>query len=119
MALACETQDDTLKSDLIQLAMASEHRGYQQFLSADDWATAHRRSPCDTCSASLDYHFLRALLLAPADHRAEMILASATNLSLTELALHADKVLSFLLATLCTAAPPIVVQYPRDSSFAI
>lgn len=111
---------DTLKSALIERTTASERRRYQQLLSAEDLGDRrpsqflrHMKSLLGDRAPSFDERFLKELFLQRLPPTVQMILASATNLSLAELALHADKIMEVAPSPICTVASQQVTNsYP-------
>ncbi|XP_064470083.1 uncharacterized protein LOC135384829 [Ornithodoros turicata] len=94
------TPYDTLKAAIIQRTMASDRKRFQQLLSAEDLGDRrpsqflrHMQSLLGDRAQTFDEALLKELFLQRLPSTVQMILATATNLSLTELVLHADKIL--------------------------
>ncbi|XP_064479153.1 uncharacterized protein LOC135392367 [Ornithodoros turicata] len=110
MARMGETPYDTLKSALIERTMASERRRYQQLLSAEDLGNRcpsqflrHLQGLLRDRASSFDERLLKELFLQRLP-TVQMILATATNLSLSELSQHADKIMEVAPPHVCAVA---------------
>ncbi|XP_064472586.1 uncharacterized protein LOC135387161 [Ornithodoros turicata] len=127
------TSYDTLKAAIIQRTMASHRKRFQQLLSVEDLGDRrpsqflrHMQTLLGDRAQTFVEALLKELFLQRLPSTMQMILATATNLSLTELALHVDKILevaqpslAFVQATLPmpahVSAPCTSVTAPQPS----
>ncbi|XP_064478904.1 uncharacterized protein LOC135392140 [Ornithodoros turicata] len=125
MAPMGETPYDTLKSALIERTMASKRRRYQQLLSAEDLGDRrpsqflrHLQGLLGDRASSFDERLLKELFLQRLPTTVQMILATATNLSLSELSLHADKIMEVAPPPVCAVAShhSASQHHPAESS---
>lgn len=100
---------DRLKAALIERTTASERKRLQQLLSAEDLGDRrpsqllrHMQSLLGTRAATFDEALLKELFLQRLPPTIQMLLATATNLPITELAVHADKIMEVAVPTVAT-----------------
>lgn len=106
-----QTPYDTLKAAIIERTMASERRRLQQLLSGEDLGDRrpsqflrHLQSLLGDRAATFDEALLKELLLQRLPPTVQMLLATATNLSASELALHADKIMEVAVPSIAAVA---------------
>lgn len=94
------TPYDQLKSAILQRTMASERKRLQQLLTAEELGDRRpsqllraMQSLIGDRTAALDESLLRELFMQRLPAQVQMILSTASSLSLPELAQHADKIM--------------------------
>ncbi|XP_064468654.1 uncharacterized protein LOC135382311 [Ornithodoros turicata] len=119
-ALMGTTPYDTLKAAIIKRTTASERRRFQQLLSGEDLGDRrpsqflrHLQGLLGDRAATFDESFLKELFLQRLPSAVQMILATASTLSLSELALHVDKIMEVAQPSVCALAPP--ASHPGNS----
>ncbi|XP_064468670.1 uncharacterized protein LOC135382628 [Ornithodoros turicata] len=109
---------DTLKAALLERTTASERKRFQELLSAEDLGDRrptellrHMQNLLGERAVTFDASFLKQLFLQRLPPTVQMILTSASTLSLPELALLADKVMEVATHSI-SAIPPAAITNP-------
>lgn len=122
---------DALKAAVLQRTTASERKRFQELLSAEDLGDRrptellrHMQNLLGERAVTFDSTLLKQLFLQRLPPTVQMILASASALSLQELAVLADKVMEVSPGSICavpaattiTPAPPFPPTLPSTAS---
>ncbi|XP_064458869.1 uncharacterized protein LOC135369138 [Ornithodoros turicata] len=109
---------DALKAALLERTTASERKRFQELLSAEDLGDRrptellrHMQNLLGERAVTFDASFLKQLFLQRLPPTVQMILTSASTLSLPELALLADKVMEVAPHSI-SAIPPAAITNP-------
>ncbi|XP_064482905.1 uncharacterized protein LOC135395741 [Ornithodoros turicata] len=109
---------DALKAALLERTTASERKRFQELLSAEDLGDRrptellrHMQNLLGERAVTFDASFLKQLFLQRLPRTVQMILTSASTLSLPELALLADKVMEVATHSI-SAIPPAAITNP-------
>ncbi|XP_064475435.1 uncharacterized protein LOC135389301 [Ornithodoros turicata] len=100
---------DTLKKALIERTTASERKRLQQLLSAEDLGDRrpsqllrHMQNLLGTRGSTTDEPLLKEMFLQRLPPTVQMLLATATNLPIADLAAHADKIMEVAVPTIAS-----------------
>lgn len=111
-------QYDALKAALLERTTASERKRFQELLSAEDLGDRrptellrHMQNLLGERAVTFDASFLKQLFLQRLPSTVQMILASASTLSLPELAVLADKVMEVAPHSI-SAIPTTATTHP-------
>ncbi|XP_064465457.1 uncharacterized protein LOC135377013, partial [Ornithodoros turicata] len=100
---------DTLRKALIERTTASERKRLQQLLSAEDLGDRrpsqllrHMQNLLGTRASTIDEPLLKEMFLQRLPPTVQMLLATATNLPIVDLAAHADKIMEVAVPTIAS-----------------